>query len=150
MTYSNRPVSSAFQHRSEFDKSSDAISCRKVNPFLNNMPGAWSAPYRYAKPTPTPAPPPTPLNEESPICKWGATWGDNTVSVCKPPFKFDPVLSCPMSRPLVPERRIDPGMWFYNNIGRKYKENKQGFFLNVIVILLIIILILQFISKKNN
>ena len=112
MTYSNRPESSPFQHRSEFDKSPGCLNDRlKANPYWNNPPGAWSAPYKYAKP----APPPKNNNsfpgdmEPSPICSWATTWGDNTVSVCNPPYKFAPKMSCPMSRPLEPQRRIDPG-----------------------------------------
>ena len=153
MTYSNRSVSTPYQHRSEFDKSSNAVSCRKLNPFVNNPPGAWSAPYKYANPSPPPQnntkfpTDPSP----SPICNWGATYGDNTVSVCDPPFKFDPVLSCPMSRPLVPERRIDPGMWAYNQqaVQKVQKFLTKEMLINIVVGILIVILILKFRSSKK-
>ena len=95
MTYSNRPARTAFQHGSEFDKSPDTVSCRKLNPYLDNMPGATSAPYDYSKPEPPPKNGESSLNdpEPSPICDWATTMGDNTISVCKPPYEYNKELA---------------------------------------------------------
>jgi hypothetical protein len=152
MTYSNRPVSSPFQHRSEFDKSDNSISERKKNPIaVENMPGATSASYTYDKPEPPP------LNgesskddpEPSPICEWATTMGDNTISLCKPPYKYDKELSCPMTRPLEPQRRIDPGMWVYNKKEKVVKtDDKKVLFCSIIFILFIIFALLQISHKK--
>ena len=116
MTYSNRSEGSPFQHRSEFDKSPPKNDCLKENPYWKDPPGAWSASYPYGKPAAPPKNADKGLDdpEPSPICEWATTWGDNTVSVCNPPYEFAPKVSCPMSRPLEPQRRIDPGMWVYN------------------------------------
>jgi hypothetical protein len=151
MTYSNRPETSPFQHRSEFDKSPGCLNNRlKANPFINNMPGTWSAPYSYSKPSPPPQNGNLYDTEPSPICNWATTWGDNTVSLCRPPYKYPQEVSCPMSRPLEPQRRIDPGMWNYYNRAKQFaRVNKNGI-INIIVILLIIVLVLQFISIRKK
>jgi hypothetical protein len=150
MTYSNRSEGSPFQHRSEFDKSPPVDTQLKMNPFLNNMPGTWSQPYNNAKPAPPPQNGKSALSdpEPSPICDWATTWGDNTVSLCKPPYTFAPKLSCPMSRLLVPERNIDPGMWYYNRLDKEKDSKKPSQFMTIILILIAIIVILQMRSSK--
>lgn len=112
MTYSNRPTASTWQHDNLFGISNDAVVLDKINPFTpGNMPGAWSAPYSYAKPTKTPVEKrqKSPSRESNPACEYASTAGDNTVAWCNPSKP-----NCPMSRPWLPERLIDPGMWTYN------------------------------------
>lgn len=113
MTYSNRPASSTWQHDNLYGVSNDTVLFDKLNPFTSgNMPGAWSAPYSYAKPQV----PDKEVNElkpkphsDSPACEYASTAGDNTVQWCNPAKP-----NCPMSRPWLPERLFDPGMWAYN------------------------------------
>ena len=159
MTYSNRPVRTAFQHGSEFDKSPDNVSCRKLNPYLDNMPGATSAPYDYSKPEPPPKNGESSLNdpEPSPICDWATTMGDNTISVCKPPYEYNKELKCPMSRPLEPQRRIDPGMWAYNKQLVKQTSYGNGLFsskdaqtiISIIGVLIVVLAILELLRNKK-
>ena len=152
MTYSNRPVTSPFQHRSEFDKSPGCLkNALKENPFLNNMPGTWSTPYPNEPPSVPPQNGESALGdpEPSPICDWMTTMGDNTVSLCEPPYDLPKKVSCPMSRRLVPERNIDPGMWAYDNDEDTKKTKKPDFFIKIIAIFLILILVLQFSIRKK-
>ena len=168
MTYSNRSYSSPFQHGTEFGTTNNAVVIDKINPFVFgkfSMPGTWSDPYPHAKqcnPPPEPVvyrkPLPPPVNtgdqqivEDSPICSWGATWGDNTVSLCNPPFNFPPKVSCPMSRKLVPERNIDPGMWVYNREEAKKLAQKKAFPVDVVKFILflgVLILLARLAAKK--
>ena len=121
MTYSNRPTTSPYQHRSEMnDRVSDSNLINKINPFVvgeMNLPGTWSDPYPYAqyyldrKDTSSIecAVEPSCNTEKSPICSTEITAGDNTIEMCRPTKP-----NLPMCRPLYPERNIDPGMWVYN------------------------------------
>ena len=157
MTYSNRPVRTAFQHGSEFEKSPDTISCRKLNPYLDNMPGATSAPYEYSKPEPPPKNgEPSLYNQEpSPSCEWTTTMGDNTISLCKPPYEYNKELECPMSRPLEPQRRIDPGMTTYGkqlslpSITKKFSSKDAQTLISIIGVLIVILAILEILRKKK-
>ena len=151
MTYSNRPSGSPFQHRSQFDKNPQVDNCIKMNPFLDNMPGTWSSPYKADKPMAPPKDADKGLDdpEPSPICDWATTWGDNTVAVCNPPYKFAPKVSCPMSRPLEPQRNIDPGMWYYNRLDKENNEKSEiKLFTNISLVLLAIIVLLNFLPRK--
>lgn len=125
MTYSDRPTSSPYQHRSEFSKQNDFNFINKINPFVvgeMNLPGTWSDPYPYAdyylkreKPTEIEcAVEPSCDTSKSPICATEITAGDRTIDMCRP---TPPNL--PMCRPLVPERLIDPGMWTYQKKNQK-------------------------------
>ena len=53
------------------------------------------------------------LERESIICETSVTAGDNTVSMCKPPYDFPPVLKCPLNRTLLPMQLRNPGNWEY-------------------------------------
>lgn len=152
MTYSDRPTSSPYQHRSEFAEQNNYNFLNKINPFVfgeMNMPGAWSSPYPYAdyylkraepQSTIECAVEPSCDTSKSPICATEITAGDRTIDMCRP---TPPNL--PMCRPLVPERLIDPGMWTYNTTSKKEKEKEtqkqsQRDILLYILISLIIVL----------
>lgn len=121
MTYSNRPTVSPWRHQSEFGVSNDTVVFDKINPFVHNMPGAWSAPYKYDNTT-VPDKEVQDRDTSKPICEYASTAGDNTVSLCNPPPK-----NCPMKRPWVPERNIDPGMWTYQKMLTGNSEEQKEF-----------------------
>ena len=86
----------------------------------SDLPGGTGRPY----PT-LPFIPEDPLNEDKPpvehdsiICDTSVTAGDNTVTVCKPPYDFPPVLKCPLHRPLLPMQLRNPGNWEYPALER--------------------------------
>jgi len=93
----------------------DCLTINDINPFVDNPPGAFSEPYPYAVPAEVEDSPQDKEDETSPICSYGVTVAGapsaalSTVTICKPPYSFPPVESCPMSRPLVPMRMIEPG-----------------------------------------
>jgi len=94
-----------------------------------SLPGAWSAPFSFASYQGTLgntgdgnvpcAVEPSCDTAKSPICSYGITAGDNTIDMCRPPPP-----NCPMSRPLVPERNIEPGMWTYQVPKKTQKVEK--------------------------
>ena len=92
------------------DMLDDRLAIDDVNPFVLYPPGAFSEPYPYAVPAPPTDKEETEEPEKSPICSYGVT-ALSTVTICKPPYDFPPVESCPMSRPLVPMRLTEPGFW---------------------------------------
>ena len=128
MTYSNRPTTSPYQHRSEMNnRLSDSNLINKINPFVvgeMNLPGTWSDPYPYAQyyldrkdsenKSIECAVEPSCDTEKSPICATAITAGDHTIDMCRPTKP-----NLPMCRPLYPERNIDPGMWVYNQKSTK-------------------------------
>lgn len=165
MTYSNRSYSSPYQHQTEFGKTNNSVVIDKINPFAwgkMSLPGTWSDPYAHAKyPRPItepvahlPSQLPQVLTgdqqivEESPICSWGATYGDNTVALCNPPFNFPPKKSCPMARPIYPERNIDPGMWVYNRKDT-IKQAIPSHVLKLIFFIFLLMIIMKLASRKK-
>lgn len=48
---------------------------------------------------------------EKPLCDWGVTAGEGTVRFCPAPYDGANVVSCPMTRPLIPERNCEGGLW---------------------------------------
>lgn len=48
---------------------------------------------------------------EKPLCDWGVTAGEGTVGFCPAPYDGANVVSCPMTRPLIPERNCEAGLW---------------------------------------
>ena len=85
-----------------------------INPFVVkdfSMPGTWSGVSKFAphkEPIEESAQWDTPY--KSPSCSMVAL-GDKTISFCD---KSQDNVSCPMSRPLLPEQLFDPGMWNYS------------------------------------
>jgi hypothetical protein len=73
----------------------------QVNPFVDEMPGAWSKPYGFASYMKLDDEPP--LKEDpSPACEMATTAGDKQIDFCKP---GEP--NCPMSRELEPTQKAD-------------------------------------------
>lgn len=138
MTYSDRPTSSPYQHRSEFAERNDYNFLNKINPFVvgeMNLPGTWSDPYPYAehylKRAEPPHIEPSCDTSKSPICATEITAGDRTIDMCRPTKP-----NLPMCRPLVPERLIDPGMWTYQQ-KKQTKNTEKDTLLYVLVGLLL-------------
>lgn len=145
MTYSNRPSSSPFQHRSEFAKVYKATDHLKMNPFLDNMPGTWSDPYPFAKAGGEDFLSVQDTIEKSPICDWGVSAGNNTVALCEPPFNFPKKESCPMSRPLVPMQLFEDGLW---SLDKEHKKKSMQLSPLVILLLLLLVGLLIRFSKR--
>ena len=144
MTYSNRPTASPYQHRSQFAKANDAVLMNKINTFVvgdqMSLPGTWSAPYQFEKHSSHKEVEKTPPEERSPICNGHITAGDNTIALCKPTPP-----NCPMSRPLEPQRDINPGMWhYYDKVEQKIKETSKDKKSSLIIVLLILIVFILF------
>lgn len=141
MTYSNRPVSTSYQHESEFDRSSDAVSLNKLNTFVMgsemSLPGTWSNPYPFSASVKLTDKESIDEKTHSPICNVGITAGDKTIDMCKPAKP-----NCPIHRPLEPRRNIMPGMWTYNKVSTNMKKK-----INIIVPILFIVLLLVLITQ---
>ncbi len=127
--------------------SSKTMLCDKnlindINPFWSNPPGTWSDPYAYAKAGGNDSLSVEDTIEKSPICNWGVTAGDNTVSLCDPPFKFPKKKSCPMSRPLVPTQNFEDGLWSLDKEVKKMSMSLRP--CTIILIVLVIIALIRF------
>ena len=108
---------------------SDSNTINDYNPYVvgeMNLPGAWSADWPYSEHQ-------DPIEEamdpdkenESPICDWGVTAANGSFlrggSFCG--LGQESVVSCPISRNLVPEQLTDPGIWTYwSKNGYQVKE----------------------------
>lgn len=98
---------------------SDSNAINDFNPFVMgdfSLPGTWSDPYDYSRTLGLPSPSDKDhIPEPSPICEFGVTSAIGSFlrggSFCDTPYKKPPTVSCPMSRPLVPQQNTDPGMW---------------------------------------
>jgi hypothetical protein len=124
----------------------------QVNPFLTNMPGAWSNPYPFAGGYNDPEEEEFLEQDESPACDIASSAGDNQVSWCKPGTP-----NCPMARELEPTQRVDPDISYKDRgdviIGSDLGElvgthtiNAQ-FLINVILILVIIFIAIKLTEK---
>ena len=99
----------------------DSNAINDWNPFVVgdfNLPGTWSSPYNYSRTLDLPSKSDKDqIPEPSPICEFGVTSALGSFlrggTFCDPPYKKLPNVSCPMSRPLVPEQNYEPGMWTY-------------------------------------
>ena len=94
----------------------DSNAINDWNPFVVgdfNLPGTWSDPYTYSRTVGAPSADKDRAPEPSPICDFGVTSAIGSFlrggAFCDTPYKKPPSVSCPMSRPLVPERNIDTG-----------------------------------------
>ena len=129
---------------------SDSNLIDQVNPFLSNMPGAWSKPYQpdgYMK-----------MEDESeykeepcPACEMATTAGDKQIDWCKPG-----VPNCPMNRELEPTQRADPDISYVDRgdimFGAGFdtiksikfpKKLDTQFFINLSILLIFIIIIIK-------
>jgi|DEB0MinimDraft_6_1074348.scaffolds.fasta_scaffold00272_24 hypothetical protein len=114
-----------------------------INPFVVkdfSLPGTWSDPncfavYSNKEKLDSVAQWDTPY--ESPGCSMVAL-GDKTVSFCNKPQE---TVSCPMSRPLVPEQLYDPGMWNYYPKKKPVKP-VGGFDITWLLVLVLVLILL--------
>jgi hypothetical protein len=74
----------------------------QVNPFLENMPGAWSNPYPFDGYM-NADDESEEMQDPSPACDVATTAGDKQIDWCKPG-----VPNCPMSRELEPTQKVNP------------------------------------------
>jgi hypothetical protein len=118
----------------------------QVNPFLSNMPGAWSKPYSpdgYMKIEDQDE-----EEDESPACEMATTAGDKQIDWCKP---GEP--NCPMNRELEPTQRADPDISYSDrgdvpfgvDFGSKSLPKKMDtqFFINLIILLIFIVILIK-------
>ena len=136
----------------EIDRTSDAMIINDINPFVfgsdaMNLPGAVSGDYDFSfyDNKQVDDEDEDPDKEISPICRYTSTAGYRTIDSCKP---LSP--NCPINRPLLPERDINPGMWYYNRLAydedKKEKSsprNQRCTIMYALLVLLIILLIVK-------
>lgn len=133
----------------------DQLAIDGFNPFATfdfQMPGTWSDPYPYSKlQIKPPKVEEDPALQKSPICDYGITAGDRTIDMCDP---IKP--NCPMTRPLEPQRLIDPGMWNYylKSAGKKkigafsiFEDDFEECLFRSLVVLIILYMIMRSIRK---
>lgn len=125
------------------------LHLNNINPFANPdvvMPGSWNQPYEYSI-TKEPSVSNTIHKETtSPLCDYGITAGDKTISVCYPPTP-----NCPMQRFQEPRRLYDPGMWAYYQPkkGGAPSQTKtpvismDGYFLIILIVAIIIFILVN-------
>ena len=121
------------------DMLDDTNTINDFNPYVMgdfSLPGASRQPHAfdsYPK-APVDMNPTFPVDEESPLCSYGITAGDNTIDMCRPVAP-----NCPLSRTLLPGRNIDRGF----TVEKKQVEKRKGLLdVNMIVIIVLMILIL--------
>lgn len=100
---------------------SDSNTINDFNPFVMgdfNPPGAISNPHSF-KHTKKVVDKHSLFDrhEESPICDFGITAGDNTIAICRPAKP-----NCPMNRLLLPERNFD-----YDIVPKRHVGGVRGF-----------------------
>lgn len=107
-----------------------------VNPFVQedfSLPGTWSDPYEFVSYENVPEEASTlDKDTKSPLCETMGSLGDYTIASCNP---REP--NCPMSRPLEPERLIDPGMWTYQKKEAPTKKSYEMYYILAAVIMLL-------------
>ena len=122
----------------------------QVNPFVDEMPGAWSKPYGFAGYMKLDDEPP--LKEDpSPACEMATTAGDKQVDFCEP---GEP--NCPMSRELEPTQKVDSDisyeergdLMFGTDLGvvdlvTGVKKIDKQFFINLALLLIFVIILIK-------
>jgi hypothetical protein len=135
----------------KLDRTSDELMLNNINPFVvgadaMNLPGAWSDAQSFTyyddEDLDKEMPPASVEKSMSAICDVARTAGDNTISMCdpKPP-------NCPMSRPLIPGRRINPGMWNYNGFKTIVAQQKKANDCLYVYMIIFFIFIIIFLMK---
>jgi hypothetical protein len=124
----------------------------QVNPFLSNMPGAWSNPYPFAGGYMNPEEEQFQEQDESPACDMASSAGDRQVSWCNPGTP-----NCPMARELEPTQRVDTDISYKDrgdviigsDLGTVTSSNKidQQFIINIILLLIIIFIAIKLFEK---
>ena len=124
----------------------------QVNPFLLNMPGAWSNPYQFAGGYKDPKEDKFQEQDESPSCGIASSAGDNQVSWCKPGTP-----NCPMARELEPTQRVDPDISYKDrgdviigsDLGNVISSKKidNQFIINIILLLILVFIAIKLTEK---
>ena len=135
---------------------SDSDIIDKVNPYLDDMPGAWSAPYTFSGYMKLDEEPEV-TQDPSPACDMASTAGDKQVDWCKP---GEP--NCPMSRELEPTQKVDSDISYKDRgdvmfgadlgISSMLKTSlprkmDMQFLINVILLLMFLIFIIRLAGK---
>ena len=121
----------------------------QVNPFVDDMPGAWSKPYGFAGYMKLDEEPM--LKEDpSPACDMATTAGDKQIDWCKP---GEP--NCPMSREVEPTQKVDADISYEDRgdvmIGTDLgvvefissRQLDRQFFINLIILLIFVIVLIK-------
>jgi hypothetical protein len=135
----------------------DSNAINDWNPFVVGdfeLPGTWSDPYKYSRTLDLPSPADKDhIPEPSPICEFGVTSALGSFlrggTFCDPPYKKPSKVSCPMSRPLVPEQNTEPGMWVSLSTDSKLLSPNAGRISFTVILVFIIIALLVFRSRKS-
>ena len=122
----------------------------QVNPFVDEMPGAWSKPYGFASYMKLDDEP-TLKEDPSPACEMATTAGDKQIDFCEP---GEP--NCPMSRELEPTQKADADIsyeergdiMFGTDLGvvdlvTGVKKIDKQFFINLALLLIFIIILIK-------
>ena len=100
----------------------DSNTINDFNPYVMgdfSLPGASRKPHDFDT-HPLPAMEiDFPVDEQSPLCDYGITAGDNTIDMCRRPKS-----NCSLSRPLIPGRNIDKG--FTTILMKQVNEMKKS------------------------
>ena len=138
----------------KLDRTSDELMLNNINPFVvgadaMNLPGAWSDAQSFTyyndEDLHKELPPSSVEKSMSAICDVARTAGNNTIAMCDPSPP-----NCYMARPLLPERRFNPGMWNYygfekakNFIEQQKKANDCLYVYMIIFFIFIIIFLMK-------
>lgn len=119
----------------------DSNAINDWNPFVVgdfNLPGTWSAAWPYSR-VKVAKDPVEEAMEPSPACSYGITSAMGSFlrggSFCG--LQEEPVVSCPMSRPLVPEQLSDDGRW---SLYPKPQKQQTDMTLPICIILMLLII----------
>jgi hypothetical protein len=128
---------------------SDSDIIDQVNPFVSNMPGAWSKPYDFAHYKELKEPDFEP-GMEDPSCEIALTAGDKQIDWCQPRKP-----NCPMHRELEPTQRVDPDISYEQRGDVLYgiedfvaKKSSGLSMIQMIILILIVLLLLIILLSK--
>ena len=125
----------------------DSNAINDWNPFVVgdfNLPGTWSAAWPYSRVNVVKDPVEEAM-EPSPACSYGITSAMGSFlrggSFCG--LQKEPIISCPMSRPLVPEQLYDEGRWTLYPKSKTQKQTDVTIPICMILLLLIVVFALR-------
>lgn len=125
---------------------SDTNTINDFNPYVMgdfSLPGASRQPHAFDSYPTAPVQMNTyHVDEESPLCSYGITAGDNTIDMCRPPAP-----NCPLSRPLLPGRNIDRG-FTVSSPDEKKKVKGSTLAMNMLTGVFIIMILILLLSRR--
>jgi hypothetical protein len=127
---------------------SDQNTMDDMNPFVQrdfSLPGAIGKPDSFKKYVQPREKDVDFMNDNTHICKFGATSGDKVVETCRPSK-----VKCRLSRSLLPGRNIDMGVGKTRENTKEYFENNQirrNYDTRIMLVIVIIILLLSSLKR---